>query len=205
MEEVLVPHFVRTADSLFTGVVREYSALKRLSSVVLAGHEAHGLERTMLLQSGIAWQHYHAILLLLSASLGMQSLVVCRTLFELVVVTLYLLKTPTLLDDFIDHGKLTLYKQATAAGLSGNQLAPIRQECEQIQERFKKRKLSDKWHGSSIKKMATAVRLDVHYDLFYFDASSPVGTTTFGTSSSKEKPIMPGTFRLSWSVAFSLR
>lgn len=166
-----LPDFLDEAAALFPDITEEYSVLSELSRHLLAKRKADGLERAVLFQCGIAWQHYHAIILLLSQRFGMQSLVLCRTLFELVVGTLYLLKTPSLLPDFLDCGKLVLYQQAIAAGLSERDMAPFKSECEQIKSRLKKEKVKQ-WHRSTIKRMAEAVRFDVLYEKFYPDASA---------------------------------
>jgi hypothetical protein len=170
-EKLSIPDFVEEADALFAGIAEEYSAMERLALRLLTKQEADGLEHTVLLQCGIAWQHYHAILLLLANRLGVQGLVLCRTLFELVVATLYLLKNPGLLPDFLDYGKLVFYKHALAVGLSESDLAPIKPECENIRSRFKKAKRRE-WHGSKIDKLAEAVELGEMYKMFYPDASA---------------------------------
>jgi hypothetical protein len=172
IKQVETPDFVKEADSIFPGIAVEYSALNRLSLCLFPEYKADGLERTALLQCEIAWQHYHAILLLLASGFGVQSLVLCRALFELVVGTLYLLKNPYLLPDFLDYGKLIFYRQALAAGLSENKLGPIKLECERIRDRFKKGRGIEPWHHSTIKKMAEAVCLGVFYENVYPEASA---------------------------------
>lgn len=168
-EKLSIPDFVNEADALFAGVAEEYSALEHLAVCLLTKQEADGLERTVLLQCGIAWQHYHAILLLLANRLGVQGLVLCRTLFELVVATLYLVKNPGLLTEFLDYGKLVFYKHALAVGLSESDLAPIKPECENIRSRFARAKRRA-WHGSKIDRLAEAVGLGEMYKMFYPDA-----------------------------------
>jgi len=172
IKQVETPDFVEEADAFFPGIAEEYSALNRLSLCLLANRKVDGLERTALLQCGIAWQHYNAILLLLANRFGIQSLVICRTLFESVVATLYLIKNPSLLPDFLDYGKLAFYNQALVAGLSESKLRPIKVECEKIRNRIRKRGGMKYWHQSTIKKMAEAARLDVFYENVYRDASA---------------------------------
>jgi hypothetical protein len=165
------PDYVYEVEAQFPGTAEEYSALKWLSRHLLANRRRGDLEHTVLLQCGIAWQHYHAILLLLANGFGVQSLILSRTLFELVVNTLYLLGNPALLPDFLDYSKINLYRQAVAAGIASEKLASIATECEQIRTRFEDRKGNlSPWHHSTIKKMAMVVRLDVYYDKFYTDA-----------------------------------
>ena len=169
----LTPDFVEVADELFPGIADEYAVLDRLSLFLLASRKSAGLERTVLLQCGIAWQHYHAVLLLIANKYGIQSLIVCRTLFESVVCTLYLMENPGLLPDFLDFGKLTLYQQALDANLPARQLSAVQKECEAIRARFQKARGRGKtWHGSTIKEMAKAVRLDVFYKRLYTYASA---------------------------------
>lgn len=96
------------------------------------------------------------------------SLVLSRTLFETVVGTLYLLKNPNLLPDFLDHGKLVFYESALAADLTEADLASIRQECGKIKLRFK----SKPWHRKTIKQLAEIVGLEKAHRVFYQDASS---------------------------------
>jgi hypothetical protein len=166
------PDFVGEADARLPGIAEEYSASNRLYPFLIPEHKADGIERTVLLQCGIAWQHYHAILLLLANGFGVQSLVLCRALFELVVVTLYLLDNSYLLPDFLDSGKLAFYEQALAADVSESKLRAIKLECETIRDRFKKGRGTEPWHHSTIKKMAEAVSLGVFYKIVYREASA---------------------------------
>lgn len=164
-----LPDFIEVAATKYPEVMAEYLALKALFRELLAGREPNDLKHTVLLQSGIAWQHYNAVLLLVSHGFGMQGLVLCRTLFEVVVGTLYLIENPKFLSDFKDHGKLAMYEQCLASGLDAQKFAEIALECKAIKARQGKRKT---WHGSKIKNVATAVGLGEIYDLLYKDASS---------------------------------
>jgi hypothetical protein len=169
-----IPDFVQDANTKHSGLADEYSALYRLSILLFAPQIREDLERSVLLQCAIAWQHYHAILLLLANGFGVQGLVLCRTLFELVISTLYLLKKPALLTDFLDYGKLIIYQQALAAGCAKSKLAQIKPECEEIRLRFMKGKRLTPWHGGTIRKLAEEVKLTEYYEKFYSDASAAV-------------------------------
>ena len=165
-----LPDYVEEAETKHPGVVVEYAALKTLVRPLFAHRVSDDFKHTVMLQSGIVWQHYNAILLLLAHGFGIQGLVLCRTLFEIAVGTLYLIKNPSALSDFMDHGKLVFYQQCLASGLPAHEFANITPECEAIKARLKgKRNFS--WHGSSVKKIATVVGLGETYDLLYPDAS----------------------------------
>jgi len=122
------PDFVDGAETKHPGIAAEYCALTALVRPLFKHSESDEFRHTAMLQSGIAWQHYNAILLLLSHGFGIQGLVLCRTLFEVVVGTLYLIKNPSLLADFTDHGKLLLYERCLAGGLSAQELTKIAPE-----------------------------------------------------------------------------
>ncbi len=169
-DTITLPDFVEAAETKHPGTVAEYSALRALARPLFAQRYPDDFRHTVMLQSGIAWQHYNAILLLLAHSFGIQSLVLSRTLFEVVVGTLYLIKNPSSLADFIDHGKLLFYEQCLASGLSENELAKISRECEAIKARQKGKRRSP-WHGNSVKKVASAVGFGDTYDRLYVDAS----------------------------------
>ena len=91
--------FIEAAETKHPGAEMEYSALSALVRSLFKHRQSDEFSHTVMLQSGIAWQHYNAILLLLSQGLGVQSLVLCRTLFEVVMGTLYLIKNPSLLTE----------------------------------------------------------------------------------------------------------
>jgi len=165
-----LPDFVDDAEIEHPGVAEEYSALRSVTRCLFARHESDDFRHTVLLQSGIVWQHYNAIVLLLSHRFGKQGLVVCRALFEIVAGTLYLLQNPSLLPNFDDHGKLLFYERGLAVGLPTHELAKIAPECEAIRLRLKA-KPSKSWHGG-IKGIADAVGLGDTYNLLYKDASS---------------------------------
>src|ERR1700733_9587171 len=168
-DTVPLPDFVEEAGTKHPGVVAEYSALKALVRPLSAHRESDDLRHAVLLQSGVAWQHYNAILLLLAHGFGIQGLVLCRTLFEVVVGTFYLIKNPSLLADFTDHGKFLLYEQCLVGGLSAQELTKIVPDFEAIKARQGKRKTP--WHQSSIKRIAIAVGLGETYNLLFPDAS----------------------------------
>jgi hypothetical protein len=163
-----LPDFVESAETKHPGVVVDYSALKALVRPLFAHHESDDFKHAVMLQSGIAWQHYNAILLLLAHGFGVQGLVLCRMLLEVVVGTLHLIKNPNLLTDLTDHAKLQFYQQCLASGLPTHELAKIAPECEAIKAR-QKGKRSPSWHRSTIKRVAIAVGFGETYDLLYPD------------------------------------
>jgi hypothetical protein len=163
-----IPDFVRDADERHPGLAEEYSVLKRLVRPLFVEQQSESFRHTVLLQCGIAWHHYNAAVLLLAHQFVVPSVVLSRTLFELVVCTLHLLKNPNVLPDFLDHGKLVFYESAIAAGLTDADLAPIKQECEKIKPRFPTGK---PWHRKKIKDLAESVGLGQAYKVFYQHAS----------------------------------
>ncbi|SRR5208337_1652305 len=165
-----IPDFVQDADERHPGLAEEYCALARLAGLILteSRSDSFGFTHTVLLQCGVAWQHYNAVVLLLANGFGVQSLVLGRTLFELVLGGLYLLKNPSVLPDFLDHGKLVFYETALAAGLTEVDLAPIKQECEKIRARLPKNK---PWHRKRMQDLAESVGLGPAHKVFYQDAS----------------------------------
>jgi len=166
-----LPDLVDDAEIEHPGVAEEYSALQSVTRCLFTSQESDDFRHTVLLQSGIVWQHYNAIVLLLSHRFGMQGLVVCRALFEIVAGTVYLLQNPSPLTNFTDHGKLLFYERGLAVGLPAHELAKIAPECEAIRLRLKA-KLRKPWHGGTIKGIAEAVGLGDTYNLLYKDASS---------------------------------
>jgi hypothetical protein len=169
MDTMTLPDFIESIETKHPGVEVEYSALKALVRHLLAHRESDDFKHAVMLQSGIAWQHYNAILVLLAHGFGIQGLVLCRTLFEVVVGTLHLIKNPNLLADFTDHAKLQFYEQCLASGFLTHELAKIAPECEAIKARQKGKRRSS-WHGSTIRRVAIAVGFGETYDLLYPDA-----------------------------------
>jgi hypothetical protein len=166
-----LPDFVDDAEIEHPGIALQYSALQSVTRCLFARDESDDFRYAVLLQSGIVWQHYNAIVLLLSHRFGMQGLVVCRALFEIVAGTLYLLQNPSLLADFTDHGKLLFYERGLGVGLRARELAKISPECEAITLRLKARPRKP-WHGGTIKGISETVGLGDTYNLLYKDASS---------------------------------
>jgi hypothetical protein len=169
-----IPDFVQDADERHSGLAEEYSVLTRLVNPVLAEPRSarfDNFRHTVLLQCAIGWHHYNAVVLLLANRFVIPSLVLSRTLFELVVGTLYLIKNPNLLPDFLDHGKLVFYESALAANVTEARLAPIKEECEKIRPRFLQGKKKLQWHKSGIGVLAGSVGLMQAYKVFYQDAS----------------------------------
>ena len=182
---ITLPEFVEDAETRHPGILAEYSALKALVRPLFAHHQTDEFTHTVMLQAAIVWQHYNAILLLLAHKFGIQGLVLCRTLFEIVVGTLYLMKNPASLTDFMDHGKLLFYEQCLESGITKHELARIAPECEAIKARQKgKRRLP--WHGKSVERLAVAVGLGETYQQLYRDASTAThadATKTLGHGS----------------------
>lgn len=168
-EPLALPDFIESIEARHPGVELEYRALKALARPLFSRPESDEFKHAIMLQSGIAWQHYNAVILLLANGFGIQGLVLCRTLFETVVGTLYLIKNPRLLAEFMDHGKLLFYEQCLASGFPTHELVHIAPECEAIRARQKGKRRS--WHGGSIKSVASAVGFGETYDLLYPDAS----------------------------------
>lgn len=167
-----IPDFVQEADEKHPGLAEEYTVLARLVTPLLAERQSDTFRHTLLLQCGIAWQHYNATILLLANRFGVQALALGRTLFELVLGALYLLKNPSLLPDFLDCGKLAFYDSAVEVNVD---VGPIRSECEEIRARLAKRKgRKDSWHGKKMEELAGLVGLGQGYRAFYKDASGAV-------------------------------
>jgi len=87
-----------------------------------------------------------------------------------VVGTLYLIKNPSLLADFTDHGKLLFYERSLASGFHEHELATIASECKAIKARQKGKRRAP-GHGSNIRKIAMGVGLGETCDIFHPDAS----------------------------------
>jgi hypothetical protein len=181
-----IPDFVQDADERHPGLAEEYSALMRFVSSLLAEprSDSFSFRHTVLLQCWVAWQHYNAVALLLANGFGVQSLVLGRTLFELVLGGLYLLKNSSVLPEFLDHGKLVFYETAMAAGLTDVDLAPIKQECEKIKARLPKNK---PWHRKKMQDLAESVGLGPAHKVFYQDASSAVHSDATKTLSYRRR------------------
>lgn len=170
-DAITFPEFVENAENRHPGTLEEYSVLNALVRPLFENRKRDDFTHTVMLQAAIVWQYYNAILLLLSYGFGIQGLLLCRTLFEIVVGILYLMKNQNLLTDFVDHGKLLFYDQCFAVGLPAHEMAKIAQECEAIRMRRKGKRKSS-WHGMSMEKIAGVVGMGDTYELLYRDASS---------------------------------
>lgn len=174
-EEIELPDFVQNAEGDLPGLCEEYLALAQLARPMLAARRPGELNDTILCLCGIAWQHYNAVITLLTSGFGVQGLILCRGIFELVVKALYLLKKPELHGAFIDYGKLLFYDHGLKVGLT-RELQPVSAECERIKARFfQGGGRFNQWYGrKSIKELAKDVGFEPTYHTFYTEISGAV-------------------------------
>jgi hypothetical protein len=134
------------------------------------------LKKAVQGQVAVAAEHFGGILAASANGFGLPAEGATRNLFDLIVGTLYLIREPHLLVDFIEFGQLTFYRlmKNLSPELPQRQQALARDlakydaEIKQLEAKFKKRNF---WHGRQIRQIAQAAGMECLYNIFYKPAS----------------------------------
>ena len=166
---------------------------------ILAAPVGTKLTKAVQAQVAVAAEHFGGMLAASANGFGLPAEAAARNLFDLVVGTLYLIKNPHLIDDFIEFGQLTVYRlmknlspespeyrQARA-----RDLAKYDGEIRRLETKFDKKNF---WHGRQILQIAQDVDMEALYKTAYKTASG----ITHGSS----YPILSRDEKLEWVIRF---
>jgi uncharacterized protein DUF5677 len=158
------------------------------------------LKRAVQAQVAVAIEHFGGMLAMSANGFGLPPEAAARNLFDLVVGTLYLMKNPHLLTDFIEFGQLTVYRllQNLKPEDPGHQRAQARDlmtygaEIKRLEAKFDKKNF---WHGRQILQVAQAVGMEQLYRTHY--------KTTSGITHGSSYPILSRNKKLEWVIGFN--
>jgi Family of unknown function (DUF5677) len=172
----------------------------RATEQILAA-PAGGTELTKAVQAqvAVAAEHFGGMLAASANGFGLPAEAAARNLFDLVVGTLYLMKNPHLIDDFIEFGQLTVYRLMKNLSPESSQyqqarardLAKYDAEIRRLETKFDKKNF---WHGRQILQIAQATDMESLYKTMYKTASG----ITHGSS----YPILSRDEKLEWVIRF---
>jgi hypothetical protein len=130
-------------------------------------------------QCRVAWEIFNSILCLAAYDYGLGAISLSRSLFELVVATIFLIENPSRLQDFVDYGKMIAHELAESLGADKKYLAAFRREADY--DKLKKHFGHETWYGGSIRRLVEAAGMDKLYESFYKEASSIAHGDSFVT------------------------
>ena len=171
----------------------------KVTEQILAVPVSTKLTKAVQAQVAVAAEHYGGMLAASANGFGLPAEAAARNLFDLVVGTLYLIKNPHLIDDFIEFGQLTVYrlmKNLSPASpayqrAQARDLANYAAEITRLETKFDKKNF---WHGRQILQIAQDVGLGELYKTAYKTASG----ITHGSS----YPILSRDEKFEWVIGF---
>jgi hypothetical protein len=171
----------------------------RTTEQILGAPTGTELRKAVQAQVAVAAEHFGGMLAASANGFGLPAEAAARNLFDLVVGTLYLMKNPHLLIDFIEFGKLTEYRLMKNLSpelpqyqqAQARDLARYSAEIKRLEAKFDKKNF---WHGKQILQIAQASGMEPLYKTAYKTASG----ITHGSS----YPILTRNEKLEWVIQF---
>ena len=197
------PIFLKQIDERIPGFWNDLQPLMKATDQILAAPADTELRKAVQAQVEVAVEHFGGMLAASANGFGLPAEAAARNLFDLVVGTLYLMKQPSLLADFIDFGKLTFYRlmknmnpkspeyqQAQARDLAINDA-----EIKFLGAKFAKK---NSWHGRPILQIAKDIGKDIEMEQLYKIVYKTASGITHGSS----YPILSRSESLEWAIGF---
>jgi hypothetical protein len=166
---------------------------------ILAAPAGTELRKAVQAQVAVAAEHFGGMLAVSANGFGLPAETAARNIFDLVVGTLYLMKNPQLLTDFIEFGQLTVYRLMKNLSpelpeyqqAQSRDLAKYDAEIRRLEAKFDKKNF---WHGRQILQIAQTIGMEPLYKTAYKTASG----ITHGSS----HPILSRNEKLEWVIRF---
>jgi hypothetical protein len=129
--------------------------------------------KTVQTRTVLSWETFEALLLLTAKGYYTSAFGLSRNLFESVIGTLYLLKHPEEVREFLDHGKVMCYEILRDQGAPERFLQRNRAEYERLAPKFRKKGKNDVgfWFKRSIARLLKD-ELGLNAYPYYREASS---------------------------------
>jgi hypothetical protein len=182
---------LKQLDDHIPGFVKDLQPLINATDQLLAAPASTELEQAVQAQVAVAFEHFRGILTASANGFGLPAEAAARNLFDLVVGTLYLIQRPHLIVDFIEFGKLTVYRLMKSLTPSpqyqqaqARDLARYDAEIKQLEAKFSRKNF---WHGRQIRQIAEAVDMEQLYKISYQPASGIVHGSSYAILNRNEK------------------
>jgi hypothetical protein len=134
------------------------------------------LERAVYLLVSMTAGGLQELLILAGNGAGTGALKISRGMFESAVMAEYLRMNPSEADDYIQYGRVLMWKriQQYPDGFTPEKIKEVEDEYNRVKLRFTNTKgvVRNQWNGKSISHMATAVGREKQYELPYSIAAS---------------------------------
>jgi hypothetical protein len=191
--------FLKQIDDCIPGFLKDLQPLMQATEQILAASAETELTKAVQAQVAVATEHFGGMLAASANGFGLPAEAAARNLFDLVVGTLYLMKNPHLLTEFIEFGQLTVYRlmknlrpeSPKYQRAQARDLATYDAEIKRLETKFDKRNF---WHGRQILQIAQANGMEQLYKTMYKTASG----ITHGSS----YPILSRNEGLEWVIGF---
>jgi hypothetical protein len=199
LKTVDLPIFLKQIDERIPGFMDDLQPLMKTTEQILAVPAGTDLAKAVQAQVAVAAEHYGGILAASANGFGLPSEAAARNLFDLVVGTMYLMKNPQSLVDFIEFGQLTVYRLMKSLSPESTEhqqaqardLAKYDAEMKRLEEKFDRRNF---WHGRQILQIAQTVGMEQLYKIGYKTASGIIHGSSY--------PILSRNEKLEWVVVF---
>jgi Family of unknown function (DUF5677) len=193
------PIFLRQIDERIPGFSRDLQPLMKATEQILAEPAVTDLKKAVQAQVEVATEHFGAMLAAAANGFGLPAEAAARNLFDVAVGTLYLMKKPDLLVDFIEFGQLTFYRlmkdlspeSAQYKQAQARDLARCAAEMKRIEAKFDKR---SSWHGRQVRQICKEFEMEQLYKIAY--------KTTSGITHGSSYPILSRNENLGWAIGF---
>lgn len=204
IDTVESPIFLKQIDERIPGFWKDLQPLMKATEQILATPVDTELGKAVQAQVAVASEHYGGVLAASANGFGLPAEAAARNLFDLVVGTIYLMKQPCLLADFIGFGKLTFYRLMKNIDLESSEgkqaqardLAKHDAEIKRLEANFAKKRNS--WHGRNVSDMAKHIgkngEMEKLYKIVYKTASGIVHGSSY--------PIMNRNENEEWAIGF---
>jgi hypothetical protein len=179
MSFVETPIFLTQLEQKYPGTLTDLRPAMEVFEQVISAPADTDLKKVVQAQVAIAAEHFGGILSNAANGFCLPAEASARNLYDLVIGTLYLMKNPHLLQDFLEFGQLTVYKlmqnlrpeQPQYQAAQARDLARHDSEIKRLEAKFGKRKF---WHGRQVVQIAEAIGsgLDQLYRTQYKTASA---------------------------------
>lgn len=196
-----LPVFLTQLEDKCPGALADLQPALHVFEQVIDAPADTDLKKAVQAQVAVAAEHFGAILANSANGFGLPAEAAARNLFDLVIGTLYLMKNPHLLLDFVEFGQLTVYKlmqnlrpeDPKYQQAQARDLARYDPEIKRLEAKFGKRNF---WHGRQIIQIAEAIgsNLDRLYKTQYKTASA--------ISHGSSYPILSRNEKLEWVIGF---
>lgn len=196
-----LPIFLTQLEEKFPGTLADLQPALHVFEQVIDAPADTDLKRAVQAQVAVAAEHFGAILANAANGLCLPAEAAARNLYDLVIGTLYLMKNPHLLLDFIEFGQLTVYKlmqnlrpeEPKYQQAQARDLARYDTEIKRLEAKFGKRNF---WHGRQIIQIAEAIGSDL--DRLYKTQYKTASAISHGSS----YPILSRNEKLEWVIGF---